>query len=167
MASGTSFSSAMHVAGFALAHAVWSVSDGETLIPMALSEKGEKRTLTRFASDTFEDGVQAGKVFLDKNPEDVERAAFVYDGYTTLEGVRRDTLIVEVLEFSPRFEGQILLPYVPGKLGEGFAVFRPKFLIDEEVGVDTGAAAQAMFEGLEAHAEGVKVFDQAMQDSAD
>jgi len=56
--------SALLVAGFALAHATWSVSDttpADLLVPLAIIEHDGKRTLQRFEAETQVQAISAGK----------------------------------------------------------------------------------------------------------
>jgi hypothetical protein len=53
---------ATELAGFFAAHAVWSVSDGETLIPLLGYEAGDgMRQLVRLASERIADGALAAR----------------------------------------------------------------------------------------------------------
>lgn len=49
----------LRLAGFALAHAAWSVEDGETLCTMAMVERDGKRELVRYEAPTIPDSVEA------------------------------------------------------------------------------------------------------------
>jgi hypothetical protein len=49
------------LAGFALAHAAWSVSDGETRCTLALVEKGDEYQLYRFEADTIPESVETAR----------------------------------------------------------------------------------------------------------
>ena len=58
---------AMNLAGFFAAHAVWCVSDGETLIPIfGYPDKNGQRVLNRLVHDRLEDAVAAGSGNLSK-----------------------------------------------------------------------------------------------------
>ena len=55
---------ALSLAGFALAHAAWSLSDlddGEQLCPLAVVEREGERRLIRFEAESQEDAIVAGK----------------------------------------------------------------------------------------------------------
>ena len=89
----------MRMAGFTLGHAIWCVSDDETLIPFLLSERDEKRELIRFTAEQLEDAVQEATDNLRENSGCWNRAAVVYDGYVTIDELRTDALIAQAVEF--------------------------------------------------------------------
>lgn len=80
----------------ALDHAVESVKDGDALIPFALAERAEGRTLTRFAAETLEEGQEQARAHAASG--DADRVAIAYDGYLTVEGERSDAVFVEAQE---------------------------------------------------------------------
>ena len=81
----------------ALDHAVFSIKDnGETLIPFSLTEDASgQRTLTRYAADRVEVGVEEGKKKIEAAKHEIMRCALAYDGYLTVEGHRWEGLFVE------------------------------------------------------------------------
>ena len=90
---------AILVAGFALGHAAWSVSDlpaGELLVPMAIVVRGDKRELVRFTASTQTDAIANGKATLVKLQSEATAWAFVRDGLFPIDGKKSDVLIVEV-----------------------------------------------------------------------
>ena len=92
----------LHLAGMALAHAVWSIEDGETLCTMSMLDEHGERSLTRYESDTIPESVEAALGDLKDRLTDGAFAALVYDGYfTDDDGDRRDALIVELVAASP------------------------------------------------------------------
>ena len=72
--------SALALAGFALAHAAWSISDtddGELLCPLAVVESAEgERRLMRFEADTQEAAIIAGKKAMQKANSEAAAWAF-------------------------------------------------------------------------------------------
>lgn len=81
--SSTGPDAALSLAGFALAHAAWSVSDlleGEFLVPLAMIEKGGRRELHRFAAETQEQAIANGKTAMDKLSAKVDAWAFAREG---------------------------------------------------------------------------------------
>ena len=77
---------ASNLAGFLAAHAIWSVSDGETLIPiLGYTDQDDKRILNRLASNDLVEAVNRGKRQLLANPMDANDAVLVYDGRMTLD----------------------------------------------------------------------------------
>jgi hypothetical protein len=76
---------ASSLAGFLAAHAVWSISDGETLVPvLGYTDEDDERTLTRLAGSELEASVAQGKEQLTSNPMDANDAALLYDGRIAL-----------------------------------------------------------------------------------
>ena len=114
----------LRLAGMALAHAVWSIEDGETLCTMAMLQDGEKRYITRYEADTISDSVAEALADLKERLVDGAFAALVYDGfYTGDDGLRLDSLIVELLVANDPAEsantasqlGRLVQQYTPGK----------------------------------------------------
>jgi hypothetical protein len=74
---------AVSLAGFALAHAAWSVSDlpeGELLVPLGVIEKAGKRELHRFEAETQEQAIANGKAEMDRLSAKVDAWAFAREG---------------------------------------------------------------------------------------
>jgi hypothetical protein len=80
----------------ALDHGTSMVEAGGTLIPFVMSETVEGRELTRFVSETLEDGREQAKRHASASRAD--RVGVVYDGYLTVEGERSDSIFVEAQE---------------------------------------------------------------------
>ncbi|MDB4911395.1 MAG: hypothetical protein JWO39_2218 [Gemmatimonadetes bacterium] len=74
----------LSLAGFALAHAAWSLSDtedGELLCPLAVVEAHDgERKLTRFEADTQEQAIIAGKTAMRVATGDAAAWAFAREG---------------------------------------------------------------------------------------
>jgi hypothetical protein len=114
----------LNLAGMALAHAVWSIEDGETLCTMAMLQEGEERSVSRYEAETIADSVAEALADLKPRLLDGSFAALVYDGfYTGDDGVRRDAVILELLAANEAGEsantaaqvGRIVQQYTPGK----------------------------------------------------
>lgn len=74
---------AVSLAGFVLAHAAWSVSDlteGEYLVPLAMTERAGQRELHRFQAETQEQSIAEGKAAMDKLSGRVDAWAFAREG---------------------------------------------------------------------------------------
>ena len=74
---------AVSLAGFVLAHAVWSVSDlpqGELLVPLAMIEKAGQRKLQRYVAETQEQAIAEGKLEMGKLSGKVDAWAFAREG---------------------------------------------------------------------------------------
>ena len=88
---------ASELAGFFAAHAIWCLSNGETLIPMlAWATLDGQRTMERLASGEPEAAVATGRKRLAANAMDADDAALLYDGRITLGGGKLDAVIIEV-----------------------------------------------------------------------
>ena len=90
---------ALLVAGFALAHAAWSVSDlpdTELLAPLAISEHAGQRRLTRFEAATQEAAILRGKATMAADTES-DAWAFAREGATRGlgGGPPQDVLLVD------------------------------------------------------------------------
>jgi hypothetical protein len=114
----------LRLAGMALAHAVWSIEDGETLCTLAMLDDRGERFLSRYEADSIPESIEEGLADLKDRLVGEAVAALVYDGYQTGEdGVRSDALIVELLAATPPAEngttaaqvGRLVQRYIPGK----------------------------------------------------
>jgi hypothetical protein len=151
--------SATELAGFFLAHAVWSVSEGETLVPILALERDRKRSFHRIENERYEDAVTQGKEWLAENPEDAERAVLVFDGYFTLDSHRKDALVAEIVDYGQTPEKlRIILPYRHANAKDGFAVYRPKIDRDDLNDADLRLIAEALWRGVDSHAQGSAVW---------
>jgi hypothetical protein len=155
------------LAGFSAAHAVWCVSDGETLIPFIAYESDDgSRQIIRIAHELLQEGVAHGKDWLANNPESAMRAVLVYDGFVTLLEGKTDALIIEGMEFSPSRAGfTMAVPYRLASSPEGFAVHRPKFLGFEGGEPSFDSLGAAFFQGVDQHEEGSAVWIANLDDS--
>lgn len=154
--------------GRILAHAVWCVSDPETFIPLIAHEKEGKRGMFRLGAPTLEDCVQTGKEWLQKNPDGVDRAMLVFDGYLTIPGLpRRDAIFLRALEYGAApIELEIALPYVPGGTDQGFKVGSPKVIKSEGIAEDQWETFfGAFWAGAKGHADAAKVWAANLDDS--
>ena len=73
------------LAGFVLAHAVWSVSDlpnGDGFVPVAIVVVQGERQLRRFVADTPEEAVSKGRAELRAAMSNAEAWAFAHDAVT-------------------------------------------------------------------------------------
>jgi hypothetical protein len=149
---------AARLAGFFAAHAVWSVSDGATLIPMLASESAEgSRSMSRLVAEELGDAVARGRKALADNPSRAARAVLLYDGYLTLEAGRFDAIFVEARDYGGGHGFTMAVPYRPA--AEGFAVHRPKFIDSEGAEPDWGRMGEEFFAGVDAHEKGAEVWN--------
>lgn len=158
---------AIELAGYFAAHGIWCVEDGETLTPMLAQESAAKgRVLLRFAAEQLEDGVAQAQEHLHRNPDQVERATLVYDGFITLPSGRKDALLLVVRSYAePQGMLTMAVPYRHAESPQGFAVHRPKFLEWQGPGeADYQALAGAFFRGVESHEAAAPVWAQHRDD---
>ena len=86
------------LAGFALAHAAWSVSDipaGELLVPLAVVEKNGGRQLLRFEAKTQELAIAQAKAELTERQPELDAWAFVREGVISRGTGKEDVLSVD------------------------------------------------------------------------
>lgn len=154
-------------AGFLAAHAVWSVSDGETLIPLMGTETPDgKRKMDRFVADRIEQGVREGQDRLNRNSAGATRAALVYDGFITLPTGKVDALLVDIREYGPPSSSLLMaVPYRPASSPQGFAVHRPKFLSSSGTEPDYQKVGSAFFEGVDSHDKAAPVWSRHLDES--
>jgi hypothetical protein len=151
--------SAALLAGFFAAHAIWSVSDGETLVPIyAYYDGSGQRHLDRLTSQPLEVAVEGGKKALAENPHKVSCAVLIYDGYVTISGQKRDALILEIRDYSAAGDSVVMaLPYTPKTASATFTVFRPKILkLPENQSSD--AFIEDFWRGVDEHKQGSDVW---------
>ena len=156
------------LAGFFAAHAIWCVEDGETLIPILAysTADGERQMERLLLNDDLAASVNLGKEKLGTNPMSADHAVLLYDGRITLEGEKKDAILLEMRSYvSPGSEAMMAVPYTPPSAG-GFRVHRPKLLLWKNCGgFDMKAAVEAFFEGVESHEKGSKVWNDCRDDS--
>jgi len=158
---------AAQLAGFLAAHAVWSVSDGETLIPlMGFETRYGKRQMHRFMADRIEVGVREGQERLAANAEGATRAVLIYDGFITLPTGKVDALLVDIRDYGlPSRSLLMAVPYRPASSPQGFAVHRPKFLSSSGPEPDYQAVGSAFFEGVDSHDKAASIWSRHLDES--
>jgi tellurite resistance protein len=156
------------MAGEVASHAIWSVSSGETLIPIVGYLKTDhSRSMERLVMDSVQ-AVSLGEQKISSLDSDKLGAAFVKDGYVTLDTGKTDALIVDV-RFADNVEQKIqfIIPYRNANHPQGFAVHRLKLTQLEGISSDeVDALSNAFFDGIEAHAEGGKLWEEKYVDQA-
>jgi hypothetical protein len=159
--------SAARLAGFFCAHAVWCVSDGETLIPFLGFETSDgKRQIHRFTAARIEQGVLEGQDRLVSNPDKAVRAALVYDGFMTLPTSKVDALLLDIRDYGlPSRSLLMAVPYRHAKKPEGFAVHRPKVVSFGGPEPDFQVVGPAFFEGVYSHEKGRPIWNEHLDES--
>ena len=89
------------------------IEDGSTLIPYVASETPVGLELTRFVSDTLEEGREHANAHAAESNAD--RVGVVYDGYLTVEGERSDAIFVEAQERGATSSVIFAQRYRPGR----------------------------------------------------
>lgn len=154
----------LELAGFAAAHAVWCVSDGESLVPMVMFQcAASGPEVLRFQADRLEECVEQGKRWLSDNPEKAVAAVLVYDGFISLATGKTDALILEVRFFREHEGLVIVVPYRHARMQGGFAVHRPQFQCSKEQAMLE--LAQPFFEGIARHEKGAAVWERHVDES--
>ena len=159
---------AFKLAGFFAAHAIWCVSDGETLIPiLAYTTEDEGRMMERLiVEDDLSASVAVGKEKLLANEMDAIDAVLLYDGRIPIGEEKVDAIIIEIRAyFSPDSEAIMAVPYTPNVSGR-FRVHKPKLLAWENCeDFDMNAALESFFEGVDGHEKGSKVWNDCLDES--
>lgn len=96
-------------------HAMGSIEgDAGPLVPFVLLfDQDEELMLTRFVAESLEVGVQRGRDALNDLPAGTQCVALVFEGLLTVEGKKRDAIIVEVYE--PGRGMRLAMTFKPGK----------------------------------------------------
>jgi hypothetical protein len=149
-------------AGFFAAHAVWSVSEGEVLIPMLVHPgEGGKASMTRLVSDDSRRAVAEAKTRLADDAARHGAALLLYDTFVTLGDWRTDAIVIEATTGAARLV--MAVPYRNAKSEEGFAVYKPKFVECPQEAVQQ--VAQSFFDGVEGHEKGNGVWTRFIDQS--
>ena len=158
----------LKMAGKFASHAIWSVSSGETLIPIVgYLKSDDSHFMERLAMGSVQ-ALSLGEQKISQLDSEVLGAAFVKDGLVTLETGKTDALIIDV-RFSDDIEKKIqfIIPYRNANHPDGFAVHRLKVAqldgISENV---VESLSNAFFDGLESHEEGGRIWNEKYVDQA-
>jgi hypothetical protein len=136
----------LHLAGFTLAHAAWSVSDlpeGELLCPLAMVEEGGERKLLRFEAESQEQAIGNALAALEVEKSKASTWAFVREGTINTSQGKTDVLLLVVWAKGmnePLYLSQSFEPYA--KRGV-FKIVGPLEIVKGE---DTEESAQTITE---------------------
>jgi hypothetical protein len=144
----------LHLAGFALAHAAWSVSDlseGELLCPLALVEDGKERRLLRFEAESQEQAIGNALATLEEAKTEATAWAFVREGTVSTEEGKSDVLVVTVWAQGMKEPLYLSQRFVPVGKGGTFHIIGPLEIINAEgskegVRVITDIVREGIFE---------------------
>ena len=158
----------MKMAGYSAAHAIWSVSSGEILIPIVgYLKNDDSREMERLVMGSAQ-AMAAGEKKLAALAPDTQGAVFIKDGMVNLETGKTDVLIIEI-KFADASEKrlQLLIPYRNASHADGFAVHRLKLMQPVGIPLETiDPLVDAFVEGLESHDEGGKIWKEQYIDQA-
>lgn len=152
--------SGLSLAGFALAHAAWSISDtedGELLCPLAVVEThaGERR-LTRFAADTQEEAIIAGKTAMREAIADAGAWAFAREAVWRKMGIEQtgDVLAVDFWATGMPGAATIMQHFNRATNGSRFRIGASPTLVFDGIRLPAEVAAPsiaAIMAGVNAH----------------
>ena len=158
---------AFELAGFFAAHAIWCVSDSQTLVPMlAYSQADGGRQLERLALNDLEAAVSAGRVKLASNEMHATDAVLLFDGRIPLGDGKSDAIVIEIRAYSsPKSEAVVAVPYTPWSAG-AFRVHKPKLLGWANCqDFDINAVFDSFFKGVGGHEKGTAVWNTCLDES--
>jgi hypothetical protein len=148
----------VNLAGFALAHAAWSVSDlpqGELLVPLGVLDKGAVKELHRYEADSQEEAIAKGKASLDEIDESVVQWAFAREGQ-----IKNGDGYVDVISVEAKSRGQtssliFVQPFTPFESGRFRLLGPPAVVVDHVVVPDADAAPllDALYAGIHSHSK--------------
>jgi hypothetical protein len=154
------------LAGFFAAHAVWSVSDGETLVPMyAYVDSSGGRHLDRLVAGTLEGSVDGGRKRLVENPDHAVCAVLIFDGFIPLADGKTDALLLEIRNYRDAAASVTMaVPYAPKSDKTAFKVYRPK-VIAFPAAQDAKGFIEAFWKGVDEHKQGSEVWNSHLDQS--
>lgn len=147
-----SIQSAIVLCGFALAHATWSVSNGETLCTMAVTECRADQELIRFESDSIPDSIENAREHLIGLQGDIDRWALVFDGYITIKTEKKDALIIQAWSKQGETPLRIIQAYQTKALFQRFKILgAPRFVDKSGAQFENLTYQQWMLDGIAQH----------------
>ena len=151
----------LELAGFAAAQAVCCLFDRVPLLPLAFSRRScGLPTVGILAVGPPAEIAAHRQQWLDANVAGAEAAVVVCDGYVTVGGTRKDALVLDLQSYlPPAGRMKMVVPYRPHHHDGGFAVHRPKFLVNAIEDQELAALTQAFFRGVSSHDMGARIWD--------
>lgn len=150
---------AVVLAGFAMAHAVWSVSDttdDELLTPLAIVVRDGQRQLLRFEGDTQLQAIEVGKQTIAEQAAALEAWAFAREGAMRLHGSDDPPQDVISVEFAARDmpPAFAVLEFRRSNAANGFRLLgQPVFILEGTILESVPPAlSDAFMEGIQSHA---------------
>jgi hypothetical protein len=159
----------LRLAGFALAHALGSIDGGHALCTLAFVDRdGDRRLdLVRYPAASIADSVATARSDLRTRTGSTGIAALVYDGYVTMDRVRSDALIVDLVMPDGTVVANLIQRYRPGRFSllailrmVGIPMPGGLRVVGEPIADPSldGAGATALWEGLREHRYGRKAY---------
>lgn len=147
------------LAGFALAHAAWSVCEGETLCTLAVVENDNERQLFRFEG-TISDSLDKAREGLAQLELDGAYWALVFDGYLTpTQGKRQDALVIQIGGKSP-LPSRVVQQYQKKSFLRKFKIIgKPLFVEDSHQTGKADLYEQWLQEGIKEHPKVCELWD--------
>ena len=135
--------SLLMLAGFVFAHATWSVSDlteGESLVPLVITDNGGHRQLMRFEAETQAQAIAEGKAELAAHGNEFDAWAFAREGQFKEDGAYVDVLTVEAKSKDMKDPIAFIQRFRPYATGEFKLIGQPMVVIGGEVISENEAA---------------------------
>lgn len=135
---------ALLIAGFALAHATWSVSDlpkTELLCPLAIVDAHGNRQLTRFEAESQEKAIAAGKAAYAEWSANSDGWAFAREGLIREPGGPVDVISVDFWAVGMPRPQTIIQHFRRANSSGGFKVLGPPELVIDGT-IQTASQAQ-------------------------
>jgi hypothetical protein len=161
------------LAGFALAHALGSIEGGGPLCTLALVKVKERLDFVRYDAKTIPVSIVGARRDLRERLGSGGHAVLVYDGFATVEGDRRDAIIVELIATDGMALGSLIQRYRPSRLGGLLGLARAFVpvpggvaVIGEPVPGEPLSESQsaALMHGVAEHPEGRRLYHVARAD---
>lgn len=159
------FREAIMMAGYITAHAVLSVSEGETLIPIyAYVNDEDALVMERMPQYFLEEAVVAGQDLLNQNPKGTWAAILVYDGRIGIneDGSKKaDALITELRVYTEEYLPLVFaLTYRPKAPFVEFGVYRLERIQhpDSPFTGDVKPVVESFYDGAERHQKAWEVW---------
>ena len=155
--------SAVLLAGFVLAHAVWSVSDlpkGDLLVPLAIIEKNGERELLRFEAETQAQAITNGKATVAKRQADADAWAFAREGQFKEGDKYVDVISIDVWAKGMAAPITFVQPFQPFSTGQFKVLGDARVVVDGKV--QTAEVSNHLIEqlnrGIQSHSKAAKLW---------
>ena|SRR5688572_19196822 len=157
----------LELAGFAAAQAVCCLFDRQPMLPLAFSRRGAGTPAVKILPATTPEAIAAeGRRWFAANVEEADEAVIVADAFVTIAAVKKDALLLDLRSYrNPAGQMRMAVPYRPHHHPDGFAVYRPKFIVAAIEGQDAASMTGAFFRGVSSHLPGWRVWNACADES--